>query len=207
MYLVNAKTILTQAMRSAFGNDAPDVDFRNLHVSIEYPIDRQHYPSIWVDFDPNGPLEVSGIGHMEQVDPDDPTSSPVYRWRFTGMATFTAVAMSSLERDRMFDAIVRVFAFTDAAATTNHFRTMIESNDLIAMNIDFDQIEQRGFATAQGTPWGTDEVIYEATLAMEVVGEFTITSTLEMVPLSDVVVIGWNSDEESDPTTGDGWIG
>lgn len=206
MYLVETKTLLTQAMRAAFGTDAPDADFNNLHVSIEYPIDRQHYPSIWVDFDPNGALEISGIGHMEQDDPTDATSPAVYRWRFTGMATFTCVAMTSLERDRLFDAVVRVFAFSDTS-NLNQFRSMIENNNLIAMNIDFDQIEQRGFATSQGTPWGTDEVIYEATLAMEVVGEFVITTTQEMLPLSEVVVIGWNQDGETDPTSGDGWIG
>lgn len=207
MYLVELKTILTTAMRSAFGTDAPEADFRDLHVSIEYPVERQHYPSIWVDFDPNGPLEISGIGHMEQADPTDASSSPVYRWRFTGMATFTVAAMTSLERDRLFDAVVSVFAFSDSTPALNKFRSMIENNDLIAMNIDFDQIEQRGFAASQGTPWGTDEVVYEATLGMEVVGEFTVTVARDMLPLSQVIVVGWNSDGETDPSPGTGWIG
>jgi len=207
MYLVKTKTLLTKALRTVFDDSAPETDFQNLHISIEYPVDKQHYPSIWVDFDPSGSLRIAGIGHFEQTDSELATSPELYRWRFSGMATMTIAALTSLERDRLFDAVVRVLGFGDRSNNLGRFRTMIENNDLIAINIDFDEIEQRGFAASQGTPWGTDEMIYEATIAMEVIGEFTVDNTQALVALDNVEVSFWIDPNENDPTTGDGWIG
>lgn len=207
MYLVKTKTLLTKALRTVFDNEAPEPDFANLHISIEYPVDKQNYPSIWVDFDPAGALEVAGIGFFEQSDLSDATSSQVYRWRFAGMATMTVAALTSLERDRLFDAVVKILGFGDKTSDLGRFRAMVENNDLIAINIDFDQIEQRGFAASQGTPWGTDEMIYEATIGMEVIGEFTIDSNNEMIPMSGINVIFWIDESGIDETSPDGWIG
>lgn len=206
MYLVNAKTVITQAMRKAFAENSPEPDFAAIPVSIEYPIDRQNYPSIWVDFDPTGDLSITGIGQRERLIEADSLSSSLYRWRFSGTSTFTMVAMTSLERDRLYDAVIRVLAFGDAGSNLSPFRSFIQNNDLIAMNMNFDKIGQRGFATAQGTPWGTDEVIYEATLTMDSVGEFVVSNDAAIVPLSQVNVIEW-VETEADPAPNGNWLG
>jgi hypothetical protein len=93
------------------------------------------------------------------------------------------------ERDRLFDEMVRVLAFGKESTETQEFRQRIEDNDFIAANFDFDRIQPRGNAAAPGTPWGTDEIIYERTLNTEVIGEFVsnpITGLL--VPLSAIVI-------------------
>jgi hypothetical protein len=109
------------------------------------------------------------------------------KWRFQGYATFTIVALSSLERDRLFDEFVKVIAFGEVNPQRSTFRNVIDNNDLIAMNMDFDSIAIRGAAANMGTPWGTNDVIYEITAACQVLGEFTSDiSTGELVNLSEI---------------------
>jgi hypothetical protein len=166
---------------------------RNLYVSIEYPVQPQAFPSIWVDFENTGSLQIAGIAHTEVMETDEAITE-VTRWRFSGYASFTVVALSSLERDRMYDELVRTMAFANRdAAQISEFREHIEHNEFVAMNMDFDQIESRGNAASPGTPWGTDEIIYERTINMELIGEFVSDgSTHTLVPLSRIIVEGTN---------------
>lgn len=207
MYLVELKTALTEATKHAFGDEHPDSDFRNLHISIEYPVDRQAYPSIWIDYDPTL-LRTAGIGHSEDsFVASGGTWDRAFRWRFQGNATLTCVAFTSLQRDRLFDAVVRMIAFSEAADSPTPFRSAIETNAFIGMTVNFDEVEQRGFGAGQGTPWGTDEMIYEATLSIGVQGEFVATADGSLLNLSTISVFSWAETLEFDTTTGDGWIG
>lgn len=173
MYLTNLKTALTEAIKRTFDEDYPEPDFRGIHASIEFPMERQQYPGIWVDFNPVGNLQVAGIGHIEYADPStEGTSRAFTRWKYQGEASFTIVAMSSLERDRLHDELVRVLAFGSEQSATSEFRSFIEDNEFLAINFDFDEITVRGFSSSMGTPWHTDEMIYEGEIAMECFGEF-----------------------------------
>lgn len=200
MYMVQVKTLLTEALRRTFSSAYPVPSVQNLYISIEFPVAKQNYPSIWVDFEPVGDLEVAGIDHKEFL----PSTTPGVvnqhtRWRYQGHATFTVAALTSLERDTIYDELVRVMAFGRENPGTSEFRAMVENNGYIAANIDFDQISQRGFAASPGTPWGTDEVIYEGTLAMEIFGEFlSDVTTGALVPISAISVTEY-TDQESDP--------
>ncbi len=186
-YLRNLKTTLVEALRRTFNATYPDERLRKLLVSIEYPVKAQDYPSIWVDFDSSAPLRTAGIAHQE-MDEDD---NAILRWRFEGDASYTIVAMSSLERDRIFDELVRVLAFSRAHDYLSPFRDFVETNDFIAMNMNFDEIEIHGTAAAPGTPWDTDEVIYEVTVSMHLIGEFvTDIGTGNLVRLSKIIIQG-----------------
>jgi len=190
MYLAPLKTMLSESLRNTFNANYPIVDFRNTHCSIEYPIDSQNYPGIWVDYEDTDALQIAGIDHKESNEPDDDDLVNRYtRWKFSGYASYTVVALTSLERDRLFDELIRVIAFGREATETRAFRDTIENNELIAANFDFDKIQPRGNAAAPGTPWGTDEIIYERTLNMEVIGEFVSDAiTGLLVPLSAIVI-------------------
>lgn len=192
-YLRTLKTGLVVALRETFDATYPEETLRDLHVSIEYPVDQQDYPSIWVDYDDSS-LQTAGIDHIEIA--DDGTRT--LRWRFQGYATYTIAALSSLERDRIYDELVKVIAFSRSSESAGAFRQYIENNDLIALNFDFDQIEPHGSNASPGTPWQTDEMIYERTIAMQVLGEFnTNIDTGTLVPLSKIVIDGrqWPSTE------------
>lgn len=185
-YSRKLKTGIVLALREVFGATYSDDRLRNLHASIEFPVDRQEYPGIWVDFEESA-VQNAGVAHYEEQE----DGGIAYRWRFQGNVSYTIVAMSSLERDRIFDELVRIIAFSRASEENAAFRDFIENNDLIAMNYNFDQIEVHGNSAAPGTPWETDEMIYEKTLVMQVLGEFfVLADTGELVPLSRIVVDG-----------------
>jgi hypothetical protein len=184
--------MIVDALRTTFDESYPEPDFQNAYVSIEYPINPQAYPSVFVDYEDDDPLVRAGVDHHETVNIGtdlDPVLVQYTRWLFKGTATFTVVALSSLERDRLFDQMVRVISFGSENPYTNRFRTEIESNDFIAANMDFDTLAVRGNAAAPGTPWGTDEVIYERGVNATIQGEFFINPTTgELILLSAVQI-------------------
>ncbi len=190
MYLAKLKTMLVTALKETFDTDYPVADFRNIRCSIEYPVEPQDYPGVWVDYEDTGPLQIAGIDHTENSDPDTDLAINRYtRWKYAGYASYTVVALTSLERDRLYDEMVRVIAFGKESTETRTFRQIVENNEFIAANFDFDRIQPRGNAAAPGTPWGTDEIIYERTLNMEVIGEFVSDAITGMlVPLSAIVL-------------------
>lgn len=206
MYLSHLKATLVEAVKAQFDQDYPNEQFRGIHTSIEYPVDAQNYPGIWVDYEDTQSLQIAGVRHREfgPSSADGSSRRRYTRWKFGGYASFTVVAMSSLERDLLFDELVRVMAFGSGVDSVNEFRAYIEHNDLIAVNFDFDQIEVRGNAAGPGTPWGTDEIVYEKTLSMECFGEFVSDgSTQSLVPLSQVRVLP-QAQGEANPSPGPG---
>lgn len=195
-YRRNLKAGLVTGLKKTFDANYPEEKLREIHVSIEYPVKQQDYPSIWVDFE-EASLQTAGIDHHEK----DEEGNLVLRWRYEGHASYTIAALSSLERDRIFDELVKVIAFGRSAEPLNAFREFVEDNNFIAMNFDFDQIEVAGNAATPGTPWDTDEIIYESTLVMQVLGEFvTDVDTGNLVPLSKIIIDGRQTPStEEDP--------
>lgn len=192
MYRTRVKTCVVKALQSVFSSTYPDQDYQNLLVSIEYPLTKQSYPSIWVNYEDTDPVEIASIDHHEVV-ADVNGSHQVTRWNFAGTVNMTMVALSSLERDNLFDQVVRLFAFARVeGAAPNDFRTIIENNEFVALNVNWDQIRPFGDGAAPGTPWGSeDEVIYENSLAFDVEGEFVSDpATNDLVLLSKVLIEG-----------------
>jgi hypothetical protein len=191
MYLAPLKTLLVEAVKRTFDDAYPEEDFRNVHVSIEYPVDKMNYPGVWVDYTDSDKLMVAGVAHQEFHEYDTGEFQPFTRWKYSGYASFTVTALTSWERDRLYDELVTTFAFGKENHERSRFRQTIETNEFIAANFDFDEIEPQGNTAAPGTPWGTDEVIYERTINMQVIGEFVSDNTTGiLVPLSAIKVIG-----------------
>lgn len=193
MYLVPLKTTLTDAMRRTFADpDYPSVDFRGLFVSIEFPDKPQAYPGIWVDYEPTS-VNIIGVDHRETIDSEayPGLKSEFTRWAFKGSVTYTAVAFSSLERDRLHDEVLAAIAFGKENAARSTLRTVLESNEFVALDCDWDTVTTGGMSAQQGTPWGTDDIIYEATLSLRVVGDFVSgadESGVALLPLSAIIV-------------------
>jgi hypothetical protein len=185
-YLTYLKTMLVAALKQAFDNAYPEEDFRGVHVSIEYPIEEAHYPGIWVDYDDMDDLQIVGVDHKEYIPAED-NFYPATRWKFSGYVTCTVTALTSLERDRLYDELVTTIAFGQFDTARKRFRDFIEDNDLVAALLNFDKISPKGSVAAPGTPWGTDEIIYERSLSVGVVGEFIPhPNTGALVPLSSI---------------------
>lgn len=198
-------TVLTKAVSETFDADYPIEEFRGdkLYIGTEYPKDETQFPGIWVDFEPTGELQTAGIGHVEYIADDDneDLSHALRRWRFQGYATFTVIALSAFERARLLDELVKVMAFGEMDGARNSFRSTIHDNDYLGMNFDFDQVGVSGKSEMQGTPWGSDDVVYEITVRMECVGEFVSdVQTQGLVRLSAVHVYPYST-AEPDPGT------
>lgn len=189
MFLVQLKTGITVALRHVFGADYPVADFQGLPIGIEFPYQEQSYPGVWVTWDPVGNISKAGIDNLVYGPPEltsDDNPNDLFRYRFSGYSMYTIGALTSMQRDRLYDEMVRVFLMS-GDPNVSSFRTYVEENPYIAMNMDFDNVSTRGMAENQGTPWGTNDFIYEATLAIETVGEFISDEYFtSLVPLAGI---------------------
>ena len=191
MYMDMVISTLTQAVKNTFNENYPVPEFSNLHISPEFPELRADYPAVWVDFEPVGELETGGISQLLFVDPYSGNAVPggMKIWLFRGYATYTIMALTSLERDRLFDELVKMIAFGSLNPQLSVYRQTIEQNPWIAMNVNFDQIDQRNKSASGGTPWGTDDMLYEITVAVSCLGEFASDpGTGEFVDLSEIKI-------------------
>lgn len=201
MYLTRLKAAIVDALNTTFDSSFLPSDLRGTPASIDYPMDKQAYPSIWVNYEDQDSLRVAGIAHREYVhdDPDNPASPlrEITRWMYSGEITLTIAALTSLERDNLYDQFVRVFAFSRVEDAQVDFRTLVESNPFLVININYDELRPHGDAASPGTPWGTeDEVIYEKSIGFDVVGEFFSDPSLSDVALlSEIRVTGTNEDD------------
>lgn len=206
MYLANLLALVVDTMRRTFDEDYPVEQFRGLWVSVEYPIARTSYPGIWVDYQPTTDIQAAGIVAVEYTEPAlDGTVRSLTRWRYAGMITLTCVALTSLERARLVDEVVKVVAFGTENAARSEFVHGVEHNDLIACQIQRDRMNISTKAENMGTPWATDEILYEQTVTLDCQGEFLSDgSDGTLVPLSAVRPYPIGPGDE--PPSGDGWI-
>lgn len=202
LYMTTVKHTLVKALKMALAVH-PTAEWSAYadRVSIEYPMKEEQYPSFWVDFDPAGALRTVGIGHAEY---QGSQHQEVRRWSFEGRATYTAVAMTSTERDRLVDMLVTIFAFGQSPAGAA-FRSTIEADQFVGLKANLDEIDQVGFSASPGTPWGTDDMLYEGTLAIDVVGEFVSDPGGNAVLLSSYDVVQFELGSP-DPDTGGDWF-
>jgi hypothetical protein len=193
VFLVQLKTTITQALRGVFNATYPVADFQNLPITIEFPYQEQQYPGVWVTWDPVGTLSRAGIDNLFYGPPEATTEDNpnlLFRYRFSGYSMYTIGALTSMQRDRLYDELVRVFLM-NGDPNVQVFRQYIEDSPYIFMNMDFDNISTRGMAENAGTPWGTNDFIYEATLAIETVGEFISDEFFtSLVPLAQITNTG-----------------
>ena len=187
-FLRSLKTSAVQAIEQSFQVRYPEPDpaggTRPPYVSVEYPVDQAQYPAIWVDYE-GAELRNVGIAYTEQ----DPAGNAYARWKFAGHVTFTIVALTSNERDMVYDQLVSLTAFAAQSSFPSQFRQVVEANPLIASTWGWDSVEDRAVAAAPGTPWGTMDVIYERGFAVQVVGEFVSDPvTYELAVLEEIQV-------------------
>jgi hypothetical protein len=205
MYLEKLKTAVVEAFRAEFAT-AVNPDFRTPNqpmISIEYPIDQSHYPGIWVQYADTQELTIASIDFPEITTTGD-TISKVTRWKFGGTVTLTVVALSSWERDRLYDEVVA--SFTSARGDRAYpLRAALDSNDLVGMNVNFDDLQPFADQAGLGTPWGSDEVIYERSASFDVIGEFVSRPEIrQLVPLSSVTYMKYVEGTSEPPWPGPG---
>lgn len=191
---IEATTVIfVEAMREMFaGTNHPDSQLHNLSVHVEYPVDKANYPGFWVQYTPQGDVQNVGIGHYEWGDGSVPgTFRKVYRWKFTGVVEIVVAALGNLERARLVDGLIRTIAVgvVGDGSVESGFRSYIQNNDLVGLAVAWESFNVGGFAENPGTPWETEEVIYEGTVSLMLEGEFVFDPIgMDLVPLSKVQI-------------------
>jgi hypothetical protein len=188
-YLRTIKTTAVQAIQQSFQARYPEPDAdggtKELFVSIEYPVEEANYPAVWVDYE-GSELRTVGIAYTEK----DALGNVYARWRFAGHVVFTVVALSSNERDMIYDQMIALTAYAAQSDWPSSFRQVVEGAPLVAAVWSFDTVEDRPPSAAPGTPWGTMDIIYERGFALQVIGEFVSDpNTYELVNLSEIQVV------------------
>ena len=208
MFLEKTTTIFVEAIEAAFDAEHPFEEMRDISVHTEYPIDEASYPGMWVNFVPGGDVRNVGIGHIEYY-MTDAGLKEFYRWQFSGVLDIVVAALSSLERARMADWLAKTIAFgrPDGDGPLSDLRNYVDTNDWIGLRVIWEAFTLNGSAETPGTPWGTDDVVYEITLSLTVEGEVCMDpNTRTIVPLSAIVVADELSLEPVEaPPSGDGW--
>jgi hypothetical protein len=190
------KRAVMGALREALSGTSLNhlVNGTDVTIDMEYPIQKESYPGVWVQFSFNEIVQ-AGIGHepliRTVVSPATNTVPEVVNWepirevQFKGRVTLTIVALTSLERDRIADAVITMLAFsrppesviTKANEDTKQFRQLIGSlaaNPYVCITINHDQIMPGGQAMTTGVPWDEEIPGYEDTYSFDIIGQTNI---------------------------------
>lgn len=207
------------ALREAFNGGTLDDANAWVHIDMEYPMEKVSYPAIWVRANFTK-LNPSGVGHELLGEPTIENEGqpnewknwePIREWMFEARITMTVLALSSLQRDRISDALVTMLSFsrppenvlTDPTRDTKQFRQLITSlrdNPYISVTLQHGELLTGGQSETPGVPWDEKTLAYEDNISIDCRGEYNIiyrndgTYTLraiEHVPILKVTPYDW----------------
>lgn len=210
MFAAKTLTAWMEAFEAVFHSpDYVGESLRDIPISTDYPMKEVDYPGLWVNYSMQGDLKTVGIGHEEFYPDANGDLTKVFRWHFGGVVEVTVAALSNLERALLLDELTRTIAVGRIDENQEgELRRKIERHDLIGQIVTWDSFGVGAFAESQGTPWGTDDVIYEATLTITTSGEVIVDpATGALVRLSAVLSEVAIEGEVVLPVSGtDGWL-
>jgi hypothetical protein len=181
-FLEGVKTTVVGALRTTFDNNYPDKELQNLNVSMEYPDEETQYPGIWVRFSFTT-LQTVGVASRFYN-----SSNQEYKlWYFEGRCTLQLFAMTSLQRDRIADALIYMFAFGELTPFAKRFGDYFHDNDMIYMTPNTDTFVPGGQEETVGAPWQPDAIVYGDSYSFNIVGQFASDfATGELVVLREI---------------------
>lgn len=195
--IVAVKSGVIAALRRALTGTSLSDETNKVHIDMEYPMVIEHYPGIWVQFSFTS-LEPSGMGHVTQ----DEDGNLIQQWMFQGRVSLSLVALTSLERDKLADEIIMMFAFSTVPSqrvldSSGVFRDepgvlyeAIRDNPHMNVTINTDTFRPMGQSVTVGVPWDPDRLAYEDGYSFEMIGEFqSVTDKQGAVRLSRIDVI------------------
>lgn len=132
----------------------------------------------------------------------EPTDNPDFDWRryreghFEGTVMLTILALTSEERDRLWDGLANLFLAGRLHPASADFYATLENHDLVAMTIIEGDVNPVGTSTNPGTPWGTEELTYEASISVPVIGQFRVDShTQQLVSVESIQTYVYREDD------------
>ena len=167
-FIESIKTTIINSLRTTFDGNYPDPQFRNMYISLEYPLLQNHYPGLWVKFSFTK-IQSVGVGSSFV---NVPTNSKYKMWFFEGRTIIQVFAMTSLERDKMADSLIYMFSFGDLNTNNNRFKSSIANSNYIYMSLNTDELIPGGQEENIGAPWQPDAVVYNDSYSFGIIGQF-----------------------------------
>lgn len=191
-------------------------------ITLEYPEEAQEWPVILVQVRPTVvewtgimPDEIvdasldSGFPEIDRTTDEDPAlnANPSYKLirqgHFEATCMLQILALNSMERDRMWDNLIKLLMMGRKKVGTSNFFTTIETHDLVGLTIIEGSIRPVGDSIGQGTPWNAELLSYEAAIEFDMVGTFFADEyTEDLVPLKAAQVyeyIAWEGNTATGP--------
>lgn len=179
------KKSVVGALREAINNTSLSFpsEGTQVHIQLEYPMAEEQYPGIWIQFATTR-LQRMGLSQEFWIqDSETEDWSAVQEWQVQGRVTMTILALSNLERDRIADSIITMFAFsrtpepvvTKPRKNTNKYRqfiTALDQNPFVAMTVNTDVLTGGGQSVNVGVPWQPDILSYTDAYSFDIIGNF-----------------------------------
>lgn len=179
------KKAVVSALREAVSNTSLSfpTEGTQVHIELEYPMTEEQYPGIWIQFATTR-LQRMGISQELWIkDPETDNWNAVQEWQVQGRVTMTVLALSNLERDRIADSLITMFAFsrtpepviTKPRENINKYRqfiTALDQNPYVAITVNTDILTGGGQSVNVGVPWQPDILAYTDAYSFDVVGNF-----------------------------------
>jgi hypothetical protein len=198
MFITAAKIATVEAITAAFNaigtpSSNTTVDLVPRSVTIEYPVEEIEWPAIYVQFRPT-------VTQYTGLNPDTFTAvvnnegvttgwEQIRHGYFEGAFDLQILAMSSEERDKIWETIINFFMMDGVGPSSSAFYSSIAANDLIGITYAKGSVIQVGDTVSPGTPWSPEELTYETTLRIKCIGEFYENKyTQTLLPISAVNV-------------------
>lgn len=174
-FIEAVKRTLVVSLRRALTDSGLSLNDTVLHVDMEYPYEEASYPSAWVQFSFTELID-SGMGHVQTTMSED-QEARVRQWRYKGRVSVTFLALSSLDRDRIADKFISVFAFADVEKgfsndPSTRFLQELAKSPYVSLTPQSGRLNPGGQSTSVGVPWDPTQLVYEDTYSFNLEGEF-----------------------------------
>lgn len=184
-YTTMVNRTIVDGLRAVFTDQFPEKQLRNLRFSPDYPLTRTEYPMVLVDFDDRSNKN-AGVGHSELFYDERGILREWNHRLFEGTLTLTVMALTTLDRDIIGDALVEMLAFgqmSHMSLQRNLFTRLYGDPDdvqhspvlrrtLSHISISTDEI-QAGGKSASLAPWGPEDVmVFEKSYSLELHGGY-----------------------------------
>jgi len=195
MFITAAKIATVEAITAAFnalGNASSNTttDLVPRAVTIEYPVEEIEWPAIYVQFRPTI-TQYTGLNPDNFVAVQNSSNwEQIRHGYFEGAFDLQILAMSSEERDKIWETVINFFIMNGMSPGSSAFYTSIAENNLIGMTFAQGSVLQVGDTVSPGTPWSPEELTYETTMRIKCIGEFyedKYTQTLLSTSSVDII--------------------
>lgn len=216
MFITAAKTAIVEALRAVWFIDetgnALNSDLRASdrpyprRITIEYPEEPEDWPFILVQLRPTI-IQWTGIMPDEIVnagDEENPAYKRIRQGRFEASCMLEIIALSSEERDRMWDNVVKLLLLGRTRNPTDNFYSIVDTHDLVGMTIMEGSVRPVGDSISMGTPWDPEILTYEAAVEFDIAGIFYADEyNTDLVTLTEAVIYDYIPVEEAVPGEND----